>query len=141
MLSALQARLALFRGARVFRDHDPQLRRSFGACAFRGPVFGTHSDPVALLGFRFRLFRLRRTVMSGIFRAIDRCPAWWIVIEIGPPDAEFLAVRVDPFPQEFARNPSFRACRALDTDDVGRESVAIAATKTSAVERPVARGF
>src|SRR5262249_46416780 len=44
-------------------------------------------------------------------------------------------------PQEFARNISLGTRRAFYADDIGCKPVAIAATKTPAVIRPVARGF
>src|SRR5947208_7579849 len=53
----------------------------------------------------FREFSIH-SALIGVFFAVDRRNVRWIFIEIGSPDPIFLAVRVDPLPQDFALNPS-----------------------------------
>src|SRR5262249_42664866 len=49
----------------------------------------------------FRKFRIR-SALIGVFFAVDRRNVRRIFIEIGSPDPIFLAVGVDPLPQDFA---------------------------------------
>jgi hypothetical protein len=48
-----------------------------------------------------REFRIQ-SALIGVFFTVDRRNVRWIFIEIWSPDPIFLAVRVDPFPQDFA---------------------------------------
>src|SRR5262249_45012926 len=49
----------------------------------------------------FREFRIQ-SALVGVFLAVDRGNVRRIFIEIRSPDPIFLAVRVDPLPQDFA---------------------------------------
>src|SRR5690349_7019206 len=66
---------------------------------------------------------------AHIFRAVDRSDMRRIAVVIGPPDAVFLAVLVDPAPEGFAGRLPHCAGRAVDAHDVGRKPVAIAAAE------------
>jgi len=68
-----------------------------------------------------------------IFRAFGRPDMRWIEGEIRSADAELSSVGIDPFPERFGRIPSQVTIGAVDADDVGGESVAIAAAETAAV--------
>src|ERR1700722_13256516 len=59
--------------------------------------------------------------------------------EIWAPDSELLPVRIHPLPELFGGSPSLVASSALDTDDVGRKPMPIAAAGAPAMIRPVAR--
>src|SRR5260370_19951765 len=102
-----------------------------GRC--RHAMIVPHSQPVALLHFRFRVLNFRPAVVSGIFLAVDRCQMRWIFIEIRSPDSKLVPVSIDPFPQAFSGNPSLRLCRAFDAHDIGRKPVAIAAAAAPAM--------
>src|ERR1700722_19748770 len=78
-------------------------------------------------------------VMIGVFLAVDRRHMRGISVEIGPADAEFLAVVIDPFPDDIAGNLPLRPRCAVDTYDIGRKPVTVAATEAAAVVRPVVR--
>src|SRR5689334_20293516 len=78
---------------------------------------------------------------ADIFGAVDRPDMRGIPIVIGPPDAVFLAVLVDPVPQRFARGLSQRARGAADADDVGGKPVTIAAAQAAAMEGTVVGGL
>ncbi len=118
-----------FRSSRAFGQF-------YGSRAFGRAVVASSSQPLALLDsrfrhasfrFRFRLLRFRSATARGIFLAVDRRHVRRISIEIGPPDSEFLAAFVDPFPELFSGDPSLRPGRALDAHDIGRKPAAIAA--------------
>ena len=89
------------------------------------------------LGGRFFLPGFHARVVIGIFLAVDRRHMRGISIEIGPADAKFLAVVVDPFPQDVAGNQPLRPRCAVDAHDIGRKSVTVAAVGTAAVVLPV----
>ena len=67
-------------------------------------------------------------VMVGIFLAVNWRAMSRILVQIGPANSEFCAVRVDPLPQLLGCGPALRAGLALDADDVGSKSVAVTAT-------------
>jgi hypothetical protein len=46
-----------------------------------------------------REFRIQ-SALIGVFCAVDRRNVRWIFIQIGSPDPKFLAVGVDPLPQD-----------------------------------------
>src|SRR5207249_2284194 len=71
--------------------------------------------------------------LIGIFLTVDRRNVRWIFIEVGSPDPIFLAVRVDPLPQDFARDPSLRPRLAPDTPAIGCKPMAIAAAPAPAM--------
>src|SRR5450631_4449020 len=62
-----------------------------------------------------------------------------IPAEIGAPDTELLAMRINPLPELFGGSPSLVARSALDTDDIGRKPMPIATAGAPAMIRPVAR--
>src|SRR5262249_48665389 len=67
-----------------------------------GPsLFGRFCDSARGSVPLFREFRIR-SALIGVFFAVDRRNVRRIFIEIGSPDPIFLAVRVDPLPQDFA---------------------------------------
>ena len=47
-----------------------------------------------------RVFQLHSAV-SGVFFAVDWPNVRWIFVEVGPSYPKFIAVRVDPLPQNF----------------------------------------
>src|SRR5262245_45758015 len=135
----LPIRFGLFR----IRDRPllgrSRLRRSCGDRAFRSGFF-LHGLLDAFLYVRARILLLhvrarsfRAAAAGGVFLAVDRPDMRGIAVEIGTPDAEILAVGIDPFPEGFGRNPALRLGRALGADDVGRKPVAIAAAGAAAV--------
>src|SRR4051812_27457912 len=68
-----------------------------------------------------REFRIQ-SALIGIFFAVDRRNVRSIFIEIGPSDPIFLAVRVDPIPQDFVRDQSLRSRLALDAHELKKSS-------------------
>src|SRR5271169_3698498 len=80
-------------------------------------------------------------MVIGIFLAVDRSHMRRISIEIGPADSEFLAVVIDPFPQDVAGSLPLRPRCAVDAHDIGRKPMTVAAVGTAAVIRPVVGGF
>src|SRR5205814_2446911 len=76
-----------------------------------------------------------------IFLAVDRGHVRRVLIQIGPPDSELVAVAIDPLPQVFARAPSFGTGRALDAHEVGRKPTPIAAAQGAAMIRTIACGL
>jgi len=96
-------------------------------------VIVVQSEPLVLLGPRFSLLRLRLRlgVVSGILFATDRRDVRRISIKIWPSDSKLFFVRIDPFPQLLAGNPSRCPCLALYAHDIGRQSVTIAAAEAS----------
>src|SRR4029453_13824639 len=121
------------------------LRELRGLGVFRLAALVSRSLPAGLLDLRFRdllalrfcLLRLRAAAAGDVFLAVDRRDVGRIPVEIGPTDAIFLAVRVDPLPELLGRDPSLRAAVALDAHNVGRKPAAIAATGTAAMVGPV----
>src|SRR5580700_4050108 len=79
-----------------------------------------------------RALRMHAAVI-GEFLAVDRRDVRRVSVEIGPPDAEFLAVRIDPFPQALACAPPLRARLAVHADEIGCKPVAEAATQAAAM--------
>src|SRR5262249_20804131 len=77
--------------------------------------------------------------LGDVFRAVDRSDMRRIAAEIGPADAERLAVGVHPFPQHFGRDPALRAVVAGGRNDVRGHAVAIAAARAAAVIGAVGR--
>src|SRR4051794_17534972 len=80
-------------------------------------------------------------MLVRIFLAVGRADMRRIVIEVGASDAVVLAVGVHPFPERLRRRQALRAGGAIDADDIGGKSVAIAAAKTAAVIGAVAGGL
>ena len=78
-----------------------------------------------------------RAAMIGIFLSVDRSDVRRIPAEIGPPDAELLAVGIDPFPERFTGGQTLGPRRAIDADDIGRQPMAIASAQAAAVIGPV----
>src|ERR1700712_2091469 len=105
----------------------------------RCAVSGQRGIFLALLRITAR--RPRSAAFGDIFRAVDRADMRWIEAEIRAADAVLSSVRVDPFPECFARIPSLIARGAVDADDISGQPVAITAAQTAAVIRPVARCF
>src|SRR6516164_10176756 len=79
--------------------------------------------------------------MSGIFLAVDRCHMPRIPIKIWSPDPKLLPVYINPFPEVFTGTISLVPCLALDTHDIGRKPVAVAAARAPTMVRPVCRRF
>src|SRR4051812_31788863 len=101
---------------------------------FRSAALVPHRQSGALLDIQRRVRSLHPALVRGIFPAVDRADMRRISAEIGPADAEFLAVLVDPLPEGFGGNPALRPGRAVDADDVGREPMAVAAAEAAAME-------
>ena len=74
-----------------------------------------------------------RPAVIGIFLAIDGCYVGWIFIEIRPPNSIFVAVRINPFPQDFACHQSLSTCFALYADEISSKSVTVTPTEASAM--------
>ena len=71
--------------------------------------------------------------MIGIFLSVDRSDVRRIPAEIGPPDAEFWPVRIDPLPELFSGGAPLRSRVALDAHNVGGKAVAITAVRAAAM--------
>src|SRR3954452_21802972 len=101
----------------------------------RGPLDAVivYSEAVALLHIRGRVLSFCPAAVSCIFLAIDRRHMRRIFNKIGSADPKVLPVCIDPFPQILNGDPSLRLCPALDAEDVGRKSLALAAAKASAM--------
>src|SRR5205085_11908127 len=84
---------------------------------------------------------VRRAPAGDVFRTVDRADMRRIAAEIGPADAERLAIGVDPLPQHLGRDPALRAVVALGADDIGRHAVAVAAARAAAVIGAVGGGL
>ena len=80
------------------------------------------------------LLHSRPTTFGGIFLAIDRRDMRGVAIEIRPPDAKLLLVRINPLPQHFARGESLQTGLALDAHEVDGKPVAVAAAAAPAME-------
>ena len=65
-------------------------------------------------------------MVISIFLAVDRCHVRGVPIQVRPSDSELVPVRIDPFPECFSRRQSLCPCRAIYTDEIRREPVAIA---------------
>src|SRR5262249_62321277 len=79
-----------------------------------------------------RKFRIHPALI-GVFFAVHRRNVRWIFIQVWSPNPKFLAVRVDPLPQDFACDPSLLPRLALDAHDIGSKPVAIAAPPAPAM--------
>src|SRR6516164_2537869 len=79
--------------------------------------------------------------MSGIFLAVDRCHMPRIPIKIWSPDPKLLPVYINPFPEVFTGTISLVPCLAVDTHDIGRKPVAVAAARAPTMVRPICRRF
>src|SRR5215467_12198250 len=85
-------------------------------------------------------FRIH-AALDDIFLAVHRTNMRRIMVEIGSPNPVFLAVLVDPLPQQVSRNPSLGAGVALGAHDIGGEPVAVAAAPAAAMVGAVACGL
>jgi hypothetical protein len=90
-----------------------------------------NSKQVALSNFRSRVLCICHAAVIGIFFAFDRRHMGWIFIKIRSPDSKILAVRVNPFPQTFACNESFRTGLAPCADKIGSKPVTVASPQAS----------
>jgi hypothetical protein len=77
------------------------------------------------------MFRIRLDVVSRVLLAVDRSDVRRVSIEIGSSDTKLFFVRIDPFPQLLAGNPSLRPGLALYAHDIGRKPVTVAAAEAS----------
>src|SRR5882757_7013463 len=77
---------------------------------------------------------LRPTATGHIFRAVDRADMRRIEAEIRSADAELLSVRIDPFPERFARIVSLIARTTIDAHDIGGQPVTVATAQAAAME-------
>ena len=71
--------------------------------------------------------------MIGIFLSVDWSDVRRISIEIGPPDAEFLPMGIDPLPERFGGGAPQCSRVALDAHNIGRKAVAITSDRKSVV--------
>ena len=69
--------------------------------------------------------------MIGIFFSVDRPDMRRIPAKIGPPDAEFLAMRIDPIPERFGGDATLCPRVALDAHNIGCKAVAITSVKAA----------
>ena len=76
---------------------------------------------------------ISQAALLDILAAVDRSDMGRVSVEIRSADPELPPVRVDPLPQQFARNPSLRAGCAIGADEVGRKAMAIAAAAAAAM--------
>ena len=79
------------------------------------------------------MLNFRSAVVLRIFIAVDRRHMGRVSVEIRPPDAKFVPVRIDPLPKLFTGSPSLVPCAALDAHDIGSKPVAVAAAEAPTV--------
>src|SRR5262249_54661613 len=105
------------------------------------PATQGSADEASHQVFSSRVLRLRCTVVSGIFSAVDRRDVRRISIRVRPADTEFFAVLVYPFPQFFAGNPPLAGVLAFHAYEIARQPVAVAAVRASPMVRSVRRSL